>query len=158
MAEGNAEIRRIEDQLRRAFEGEAWHGPSLQELLHDVATRQALWRPIPHAHTIWEIVLHVSAWENAARRRLEGEPVDLSGDDDWPPVRETTDAAWSEAVAALGDSNRRLRAAVGLLQDEDLRRQTAGPQPQSFYFLLHGVIQHDLYHAGQIAVLKKAAV
>ncbi len=158
MASGNTEMTRIADQLRRAFEGDAWHGPALDELLRDVSTRQALWRAIPNGHTIWEIALHITAWENAARRRIEGHVADLTDAEDWPPVGETTGEAWAEARAALARSNRHLRDAISRLTDEDLGRQTPGAQPHSFYMLLHGIVQHDLYHAGQIALLKKAHV
>jgi hypothetical protein len=84
-----AEVERIQDQLDRSFRGPAWHGPSLMELLRGVDATRAARRPLPHAHSIWEITLHVSVWEDVVRRRIEGEAVEPSGEQDWPPVRDT---------------------------------------------------------------------
>jgi uncharacterized damage-inducible protein DinB len=148
------EIQRIEDQLKRALEGKAWHGPSLRELLADVTAEQAAARPLANAHSIWEIVLHIAAWEEAVRRRLEGEPVDLFGEEDWPPVTNTSEAAWKNTLAKLENNHRELRKAIARLSDSRLEEAIAG-EKYSVYVTLHGVIQHDLYHAGQIAVLKK---
>ncbi|MBI3696187.1 MAG: DinB family protein, partial [Acidobacteria bacterium] len=93
-----SEIQRIEDQLKRALQGEAWHGPSILELLAGVTATQAGAKPLPGAHSIWEIVLHITAWVDAARRRVEGEEAKLSAEQDWPPVRETTERAWEAAL------------------------------------------------------------
>jgi uncharacterized damage-inducible protein DinB len=151
-----SEIARIGSQLKRAFEGEAWHGPSLKELLAGVTAEQAAARPLAGSHSIWEIVLHIAAWESVARRRLEGETALIPSEEDWPTVKETSDTAWLEALTNLESGHRQLRATLRQLTDADLDKIVAGQQYSS-YFLLHGVIQHDLYHAGQIALLKKAA-
>ncbi len=149
------EIKRIADQLKLAYEGEAWHGPSLRELLNGVTAETAVKKPLAQAHSIWEIVLHITAWENAVRRRIEGEALELSQEEDWPPVNDTSEAAWKNALAALEAGHKQLREAIQRLDDSQLEGLAAG-QKYSVYFLLHGVIQHDLYHAGQIAILKKA--
>jgi len=149
------EIERIEDQLRRAFEGKAWHGPSLQELLGDVTAAMAAARALADAHSIWEIVLHIAAWEDAVRRRLEGEPVELSTEEDWPPVKDTSEAAWKDSLEALRNGHTQLRGTISRLTDSQLEDVVAGKDYPG-YFMLHGIIQHDLYHAGQIAILKKA--
>ncbi|HEY0406894.1 MAG TPA: DinB family protein [Pyrinomonadaceae bacterium] len=150
-----SEVARIGSQLKRAFEGEAWHGPSLMELLADVTAEQAAARPLAGAHSIWEIALHVAAWEGVARLRLEGQTALIPTEEDWPAVNDASEAAWREALTRLESGHRKLRAALRQLTDEDLEKIVAGQQ-YSLYFLLHGVIQHDLYHAGQIALLKKA--
>ena len=150
-----SEIVRISDQLRRAFEGEAWHGPAVREVLAGVTAGQAARRPIPSAHTIWEIVLHIAAWETIVRRRLTGEKVDAAPEMDWPPVRETDEAAWSRALAQLERGHGELRDAVARFDPARLDEKPAGGS--TAYTLMHGAIQHDLYHAGQIAVLKKGA-
>ncbi len=148
------EIKRIEEQLKRAFEGEAWHGPSLRELLAGVTAEIAARKPLAQAHSIWEILLHVAAWENAVRRRLEGEAVALSDEEDWPAVHDTSEAAWQNALAAVENGQRQLRETIRRLSDAQLGDIVPGKN-YSVYFMLHGVIQHDLYHAGQIALLKK---
>jgi len=150
------EINRINDQLRRAFEGTAWHGPSVQELLADVTAEKAAARRLPNAHTIWEIVLHIAAWEKIVRRRLEGEVIEnVPDEEDWPPVRETDEQSWQKALEELKRGHLALREAVSRLDEARLKDTVPGTS-YSFYFMLHGVIQHDLYHAGQIGVLKRA--
>ena len=151
-----SEIQRIEDQLRRAFEGNAWHGPAVRELLADVTAAKAAGRPIPSAHSIWEIALHMATWERVVRRRLQGETVvNLPAEQDWPPVRDSSEAAWHQAVRDLEQANHDLRAAIAQLTEARLADMAPG-KDHSVYVMLHGIIQHDLYHAGQIAVLKKA--
>jgi uncharacterized damage-inducible protein DinB len=150
------EIRAIVDQLQRAFEGHAWHGPAVRELLADVSAAQANARPIAQAHSIWEIVLHISTWEHVVRRRLQGEVInELPDAEDWPAVRDTSEVAWRKAVHDLEERNRALRDAVAQLDEARLTAKVPG-KDHSMYIMLHGIIQHDLYHAGQIAVLKKA--
>ena len=152
------EVIRIGSQLKRAFEGKAWHGSSLLELLADVSAEQAASKPTGGAHSIWELVLHIAVWQRFVTRAVEGEPMppwDIAPEEDWPPVVDASEAAWRVAVTSLGDGNKRLRDAVRKLGDEDLDRIVAG-RDYSVYFMLHGVLQHSLYHAGQIALLKKA--
>jgi len=147
------EIERIEDQLRRAFEGEAWHGPSIQELLADVTPVQAAARPLAQAHSIWEIVLHLAAWADVVRRRLEGESIDNPNEGDWPPVKEPSEAAWSKSLEWLKNNHAQLLQTVSRLPSSRLDEPLAGSK-WSAYITLHGSIQHYLYHAGQIALLK----
>lgn len=151
-----SEIKRIKSQLRRAYEGEAWHGPSLKELLSDVTAEQAARRPLESTHSIWELVLHINAWERIVRLRLTSEEaVSASDEENFPPVRDTSEEAWKETLVRLGEGNRALRDSIGQLDESQLDNIVAGTE-YSIYFMLHGVIQHDLYHAGQIALLKKA--
>jgi uncharacterized damage-inducible protein DinB len=150
------EIERIEDQLKRAFEGDAWHGPGVLEILAGVTAAQAAARPLPGAHGIWELVLHIAAWEGACRRRLAGDRAELSDEENWPSVDDTSEFAWEQARALLIDGHRRLRAAIRDT-DESRLAEPILPGMPSVYVTLHGAVQHDLYHAGQIAILKKAA-
>ena len=149
------EIERIVDQLTRAMEGEAWHGPSVNETLAKVTAQAAAARPVAGGHTPWEIALHIAAWLSAARRRLGGEAVELSPREDWPAIGDTSEAAWEQAKAGLNGEYRRLLEAIHGLSEEGLRRIVAG-RDYSMAFLLDGVIQHTLYHTGQIVVLTKA--
>ena len=95
----NSESFLIAGQLRRAFEGDAWHGPALLELLQDVDTATAAARPLPNIHSIWELVLHIAAWDAVACRRIAGETVQLTGTANFPVVPKPTAAAWRKAVA-----------------------------------------------------------
>lgn len=151
----STELERIQDQLNRAFEGGAWHGPSVLEVLKDVTASQAAARPLTGAHNIWDLVLHIAAWEDACRRRLEGDRAELSDSEDWRGITDTDEAAWERVKALLIDGHRRLRAAIAAT-DESRLNEPILPGMPSVYVTLHGVIQHDLYHAGQIAILKKA--
>lgn len=149
-----SEISRIIDQLQRAFEGNAWHGPSVLEALQEVNAEQALKKPITAAHNIWEIVLHITAWHIAVTQRLEGYAVELSKEEDWPPVNNSSENSWNSALQLLNESYENLLKKVSGLSDADLNKTVPG-RDHSAYFLLHGIIQHDLYHTGQIAILKK---
>lgn len=151
-----SEAERLHDQLRRAFEGGAWHGPAVREVLSGVTAQQAATRPLPRAHTIWEIVHHIAAWESIVRRRLAGEAItDVPDELDWPPVGDTSKAAWKKALEDLNRGHQQLRQAVAGLTDERLSQKVPGKN-HAAYIEVQGAIQHDLYHAGQIAILKKA--
>jgi uncharacterized damage-inducible protein DinB len=145
----------IADQLRRAFEGDAWHGPALLELLVDLDAATAAAKPLPKVHSIWELVLHIAAWDDVACRRLSGEKVQLTGTANFPLVPEPTQTRWNAAVAHAKRTHDVLVSTVAALPESRLRERVPGKK-YDFYFLLHGVAQHELYHAGQIAILKKA--
>jgi uncharacterized damage-inducible protein DinB len=152
-----SETTRIADQLRRAFYGEAWHGDSLFKILKGVTAAQAAARPVPDAHTIWELVLHIAAWDGAVRRRMTGMAVALSGKKNFPPVTDTSEAAWKEALEHVRRVHEELIDAVQKFPEKSLGKPVPGKEGAhyTFYYMLHGVVQHELYHAGQIALLKK---
>jgi uncharacterized damage-inducible protein DinB len=145
----------IADQLRRAFDGSAWHGPALLELLADVDAVTAAARPLPKVHSIWELVLHIAAWDGAVHRRLAGEKLQLTGAQNFPTVPRPTEALWRKAVAEVVRRHAALVKTVESLPESRLRDRVPGKR-YDFYHMLHGVAQHELYHAGQIAILKKA--
>lgn len=148
------EIAGITDQLERAYHGGAWHGPAVFEILSGVTAKQAGSKPIAAAHSIWEIVLHLITWNDVARRRLAGHTVEPTDAEDWPPVADRSESSWQKSIVALEDSVQNLQAAISNTDDSHLHRPTAGRDHTNFS-MLHGVIQHALYHAGQIALLKK---
>ena len=153
------EVGRILDQFCRAFEGEAWHGPAVLPLLNGVNAVHAAARPIPTAHSIWELVLHITAWERVCKRRLEGDRAWLPDEEDWPSINEVTEEAWQKTKQELVDNHHQLLAVIGSLDDSRLDQPIIDDPATVFstvYVTLHGGVQHDLYHAGQIAILKKA--
>lgn len=154
--EDMTEIERILDQLKRAYEGGAWHGPSVKEVLNGVNADQAHARPLANVHTIYELVRHIAVWEDVGRRRLQGDPaeVPISSPEDWPPAEDTSEAAWEQAKAALDRGHQVLVEAIARVSESRLNEPIMEGK-SSVYVTLHGVIQHDLYHAGQIAILKK---
>ena len=149
-----SEIANIVDEAKRAYEGNAWHGPALMELLSDVSAAQAAARPLPTAHSIWEIVLHIAGWQGVASHRVKGEPVSEPVFGDWPAVDDKSPAAWAKALSTLAGAQEELIREISTLPESALK-QTAAGADYSLYFMLHGVIQHTLYHAGQIALLKR---
>jgi uncharacterized damage-inducible protein DinB len=153
--ESPSEAAQIADQLRRAFDGNAWHGPAVLELLKDVDAATAAAKPLPGVHSIWELVLHIAAWDGAALSRLAGKMAKLKGKQNFPPVPTPTEDAWHEAVQQTKRTHNMLVETVAGLSNSRLRDTVPGKR-YDFYHLLHGVAQHELYHAGQIAILKKA--
>ncbi len=155
MTSQNSEPALIAEQLRRAFDGNAWHGPALLELLEDVSASMAAAKPLPDVHSIWELVLHIAVWDGAALRRLAGEKCQPKGTANFPLAMKPTEVAWRKAVADAKRTHDRLVKTVAALPESRLRDRVPGKR-YDFYFMLHGVVQHELYHAGQIAILKKA--
>ena len=158
----DSEITRIVDELNREHGGDPWHGTPLRQLLTDVDYLQAGARPAEGVHTIWEIVLHMTAWKNEVRRRLAGAPAGVPTEGDWPAPAAPGPQTWCEALDALEDSHRALVAVVARVPDQQLFTPTNDPrdsetgQGVTHYVLLHGIVQHDVYHSGQIALLKRA--
>jgi uncharacterized damage-inducible protein DinB len=152
-----SEAARIADQLRRAFSGDAWHGDSVFEILEGVNAAQAAAHPIKNAHSIWELALHIAAWDGAVLQRLGGAAVELSDAQNFPAVTDASEAAWRAALADVRRVHEALVAAVAALPDSRLDQIVPGKKGvhYTFYYMLHGVVQHELYHAGQIALLKK---
>lgn len=149
------ETARLADQLQRSYAGRAWHGPSLRQVLAGVDARRAAAHPVRHTHSIWELVLHVTTWNRAVLRRVEGRNIRVSAAENFPKVTDTGPAAWKQALTSLADAHRALHRAIVRLPDSRLGRKVPG-KPHSLYFMLHGLVQHNLYHAGQMALLKKA--
>jgi uncharacterized damage-inducible protein DinB len=155
-SESHDERTRLAEQFQRAQIDGPWHGPSLAQVLEGIDAELALRRPIPSAHNIWEIVLHISGWEDVVRRRIEGEAADEPDEGDWPEVRETSEEAWRATLATLAARNERLRDAVASSEKLDSANLVPGGRSTAWETLL-GELQHEAYHAGQIAVLKKQA-
>lgn len=152
----SSEVRRIEDQLKRSLEGNAWHGPAVLETLQGVTAEQAHAHPIAGAHSIWEVVLHLSATYGLVLRRLRGEGAQLSAAEDWPLPPPAAEASWQEAVGALRRHNAELRDAVRAFPAARLDQPLVPDPPYTAYTQFIGITQHDLYHAGQISLLKRA--
>jgi uncharacterized damage-inducible protein DinB len=143
----STETARISRQLRRGFEGNAWHGPAVMELLADVTASQANQRPIPDAHTIWELVNHMRSVALIVYRRITATPPTGGPEEaDFPEVTDTSEAAWKRSVDDLGTTHRALRSAIEALPDSRLSEKLEGGA--TVYSNLHGQVQHDLYHAG----------
>jgi uncharacterized damage-inducible protein DinB len=148
------DLESMADQIGRAFRGESWHGPSVLEVLAGVSAEDAAAHPIAGAHSIWEIVLHMTGGYTLVLRRIRGERAQLSPEEEWPPVPECSADAWRESQRTLEELNRELQNAVRAFPAERLSQELGSEYPAYIQFC--GAPQHDLYHAGQIAILKKA--
>ncbi len=148
------------DQLERSFRGGAWQGPAVVEALLGVSAAAAERRLLPGTHSIVELVLHIAFWLDGVRRRIEGEAMTgLAPESDWPvPAGGKIDVegAWRAARERLEEAHRRLHATVLELDDARLDEAVGGSDPTLRGMLL-GILQHNAYHAGQIALLAKAA-
>lgn len=150
-------VEKLAKHVERTVRGPLWHGPVLDEVLAGVTAAQAAARPIANAHSIWELVLHVAAWADISRARLDGRAIaDPPDEVNFPPVRDTSEAAWQAALDRLRESHADLAARVRQLDEASLDERIEG-LPYNRWFLLHGVVEHGTYHGGQIALLKKAS-
>lgn len=150
------EIERIQDQMKRAYDGDPWPGPSLRKALDGVTASVAARRPLAGAHTIWELVLHVAAWKEVARQRLEWKPVEEPAEGDFPTITETNEEAWAGALELLETNHRKLLEVVNDAGDEWQFDKLVPVGGKSVYETMHGILQHDIYHAGQIMLLRKS--
>jgi len=152
-----SQIEQILEELKLAFEGEPWHGPSVMEILEGIDVETAAARPISGAHSIWELVLHIAAWEFAINTRIvQKKPRQLSDDENFPKVSDINEAAWQQAVENLRQNHQELLATVSAMTQEQLGEQVPG-KSYDIRFMLHGAAQHAAYHGGQISLLKMAA-
>lgn len=151
------ELDRIVDQMDRAYRENAWHGPSVLESLTGVRAGQAAHRPIAAAHTIWELVGHMAYWKDIVRRRLAGERPEYEEPRNFPEPRDRGPEAWRRTLADLDAAHLALVEEVRRVDESRLDEPPPGAS-SSRYVQIHGIIQHDLWHAGQIMVLRKSPV
>jgi len=155
----NTESNRIAYALASAINGDAWYGDSLRKILDNVAVEQARARPIADAHTIWELVVHVEAWVKFCQGAIEGVSIPawatMPKEQDWPRVTDTGDQAWNLAVNSFFATHLKLVETIKTLSDDRLETTVPG-RTYNFYHLFQGMMQHAIYHGGQIALLKKA--
>ncbi len=155
------ERERLLDMMARVHSGDPWHGPPVMASLDGIDAVHASAHPLAGTHSIWEIAQHVIAWRREVAARLRGKPPSTPSPGDWPAPG-TGAPAWAETKAALDASHRELMAAVADLGDAALEhpvgqsRDAAVGAGVSVAILLHGMVQHDAYHAGQMSMLGKA--
>ena len=142
-----------------AYDHQSWHGTNLRGSIRGVTPRQAAWRPAPGRHNIWELVVHAAYWKYIGLRRLTGGArgsFPLTGSNFFARKTGLTDAQWKSDVKLLDTTHKALREAVEGLSARDLKTTPPGSKVSNFA-LLSGVAAHDLYHAGQIQLLKRLA-
>lgn len=154
----------IRDELARSYDGDPWHGFPLVKILGGISAAEAHRHPIPGAHSVWELVLHMAAWTGEVRRRLEGGAPGEPAEGDWPvPPPSADDRAWSDARSRLRAAHEALLAALARTPPAQLPRVVGSPKRDpamgtgvTHEIMLHGLAQHHAYHAGQIAILRRA--
>jgi uncharacterized damage-inducible protein DinB len=145
---------RIDNLLLQAMNGEAWHGPAVFELLKDIPAEKATSHPIEDVHSIWELVEHMTTWQKVITKRMEGEDYEPSDEENFPDENADLSDSWEKAIEELYRTYQLLREKLIQFPDEKLEEIVPGKH-YTHYIQLHGLIQHNLYHAGQIAILKK---
>lgn len=143
--------------LDQAFDQKSWHGTTLRGSLRGLTPAEALWRPAANRHNIWELALHTAYWKYAVRRRLAGETVGSFDrrPSNWPDLPDPPDIkAWKRDITFLESEHRKLREVVGRLTPAALRLRS----PRGVWTYgeeIHGIAAHDLYHTGQIQLIKR---
>jgi hypothetical protein len=152
---------RIARELRAALDGDPWHGWPVLRILEGLDHQGALARPIASAHNSWELVLHMTSWAREVARRLAGHVPEEPREGDWPEVKGSTEEAWREAIEDLRRSHEELLRGLSAFPDERLDERIGGERNLTLGIgvtweaMIHGVAQHDAYHAGQIALIRK---
>jgi len=145
--------------LDQAYDHKSWHGTNLRGALRGLSSKVAAWRPAPPRHNIWEIAVHAAYWKYAVYRRLTGEPrgsFALTGSNWFARPQELTETAWRIDLKLLAATHKLLRAAIAGMKPGELYKISPGGKLNNFA-LISGIAAHDLYHAGQIQLLKRLA-
>jgi len=151
-----SEINRILKHYDDVLSGDAWHGDAVWDVLENVSGTTAAARPVKGAHTIWEIVAHMIFWEGVVVRRLAGERAGMVEELNFATPENLNEEAWQETLRGFRASNESFREALRKLSPDQLDELSAA-RKRTFYEEAHGVIEHHVYHLGQISLLKKAA-
>jgi uncharacterized damage-inducible protein DinB len=149
-----SEAKRFFNELKSIYSGNAWHGPALKEVLDGVKASEAKLKAIENAHSIWEIVLHIRGWNNVFLSALEGKYLDSPEDGDFPEIVDTSEEAWKKVLSELDEDYEKLLIVISGLTEEALNKKIAG-KDYNVRLWLRGTVNHNLYHTGQIALLKK---
>jgi uncharacterized damage-inducible protein DinB len=159
-AAGAAERDRLLDELRRAWDGDPWHGDPVSHVLRGITADQAAARPLPNAHGVWELVLHMASWTREVARRVRDRVAREPEDGDWPAPG-SGEGEWNAALAALVRAHAELVDAVAAFPPGELDNVVGEARDRplgagvTYAVMLHGIAQHHAYHAGQIALLRK---
>jgi hypothetical protein len=148
-------VQQLADELWQCVKGDPWYGPPLFSVIQGVNHTMAGRKPIKDAHSIWELVLHITAWMNTVNRRINGIQTDQPLAGDFPPVDKLYSEAWQTELRVLIEEFSALHSGILKLKTRDLKKIVPGSE-DTYYTQIHGIIQHTIYHTGQIAILKKA--
>lgn len=154
----NTECKRSARELASTINGEAWYGDSLREILEGVSAEQARSHPVPNAHSIWEVVVHLDAWIELFSGALEGKPIPpwpgMPVETDWPRPSAADDEAWRASLHSLFEHHLQFVEQMKTFGDDRLESTVPG-RSYDFHQMFQSASLHAAYHAGQIALLKK---
>jgi uncharacterized damage-inducible protein DinB len=156
--------RTLADRLNDTWHGAPWYGSSSDTILADITADMAARRIAPGTHTIWELVLHITAWTETAAARVRGIGSKNPDRGDWPIVGATTPDAWAAALGDLQAARTQLLGDLSAAHEEDLHlrvKEFDAPFASTATTragTVTGLIEHDIYHLGQIALLKKVTL
>ena len=156
MATRNPQVKRLRPCFRKTITGGPWYGPGVAQLLRNVRAADAVAKPIPGSHSIWELVLHMIAWKAGPLRWIHGSRKSVSKAENFPKIKDTSERAWKAAVADLKATQKAWDAMLAGATDETMDDPASPSRKFTRADLYLGVLQHDTYHAGQIAMLKRA--
>jgi uncharacterized damage-inducible protein DinB len=157
-----SEAQTLAAQVAKVHNGDPWYGDPILTVLAGVSAKDAAAHPIAGAHSIWEMVLHLTSWAREVNRRLESGIWREPADGDWPAAPEPSAAKWKQAVAELSAVHEALHGTVAKLPPAQLDAQVGTERNRALGTgvtlreTIHGILQHDAYHLGQISLLKKA--
>ncbi len=155
----NPEITTILEMMDQAFDRRSWHGTNLKGSIKGMNSQESSWRPAPGRHNIWELVVHAAYWKYIVRRRLRSEAkgsFSLKGSN-WierPVIGQSSEEAWKADVRLLLETHKSLREVVSVLSSAELHQTPPGSKVSNFEMVV-GIAAHDLYHAGQIQLIKR---
>jgi|ERR1700685_2166158 len=149
------DVDRIVEHYDGVLSGDAWHGDPVWKLLENIPAATAAARPVSGAHSIWEIVAHMTFWEGVVLQRLQGNRAGLVEELNFPATPAPTEENWRRTLDDFRNSNRSFRKALAKLDPAKLNDLTAAGK-RTYYGEAHGILEHHVYHLGQIALLKKS--
>lgn len=150
------EVKLLRDQIKTTYQGDSWHGPNVLKTLEGVDIKQAKARPIPGRHTIWELTDHIAFWLEVATEAVKGNYMKPDMKGNWPEMGKAEEE-WNKSLNRLEVSVNSLLDALAPLSSEDMERMVPDTD-NNLRHMLHGALHHNLYHAGQIAILKKKLI
>lgn len=152
-------IHGIKDLLCGAYDGLNWYGQPLLKMLDGVTATEAAQKPIPTAHSIWEIILHMTAWTREVARRLRGGTDYEPEGGDWPSTPRMSDQAWNSTLNDLASAHNELLRVLDSFPEDRLSELVQSEREKqagiNFYLMLHGLVEHNVYHSGQIVLMRK---
>ncbi|MFT4032454.1 MAG: DinB family protein [Siphonobacter sp.] len=151
------EVERITTLFNAIYDGEAWHGPSINEILDGITAGMAVYRPTPQVHNIAELTVHMTNWRVFALEKLTGSEtydIILNSEADWTRIDSLTPEKWEEIKSNLQDTQEELVETLNRINSKKLSDPVPGRR-YTYYILLHGLMEHDIYHSGQLSLLKK---